>query len=337
MPDITLETRDNARVVFSCAEGQYVLAAAEAAGFYLPAMCRDGVCGACHAHVSKGRYKHGSIAQSVLPDAPSGGVLLCRCRPEGDLLITLPYPKDDIRCQAIVPREATIVELTRAGASAMTLKLALTPDPALGVAADFLPGQYMEVGIRDVPLRRAYSMANLPNWDGRFEFLIRLKPGGVFSTWLHKYARVGDKLQMRGPLGRFVLDESSTRARCFLAGGFAFGSVLSMLRHLAELQDTQPTTLIFGANQQDQQFGTDAIAELKAALPMLRVIPSVWLPQAGRNGFVRMVEAFAALLEQGPEQPDVYVCGPQELLDSVRSVAAAHRVPASQIFTEQLL
>jgi ferredoxin-NADP reductase/ferredoxin len=337
MPEITLETSDNSRVVFSCAEGQYVLGAAEAAGFYLPAICRDGVCGACHARVSDGRYKHGPIAQSALPDAPSGGVLLCRCRPEGDLLITLPYPKKDIRCQAIVPREATIAELPRAGTGYMALKLALTPDPALGMAAEFLPGQYMEVGIRDVPLRRAYSMANLPNWDGRFDFLIRLKPGGVFSTWLDKYARVGDKLQVRGPFGRFVLDESSTRPRCFIGGGFGFGAVLSMLRHLAQFQDTQPTTLIFGANQQDEQFETDAIAELKAALPMLRVIPSVWFPQAGPNGFVRIVEAFAAVLEQGREQPDVYACGPQELLDSARSVAAAHHVPASQIFTEQLL
>ena len=337
MPEITLETRDNTRVAFSCTEGQYVLAAAESAGFYLPAMCREGVCGACHAHVSKGRYKHGPIAQSALPDAQSGGVLLCRCRPEGDLLITLPYPREDIRCQAILPREATIVELTRAGTSAMTLKLALTPGPPLGLAADFLPGQYMEVGITDVPLRRAYSMANLPNWDGQFEFLIRLKPGGVFSTWLDKYARVGDKLQVRGPFGRFVLDESSTRPRCFIGGGFGFAPVLSMLRHLAQFQDTQPTTLVFGASQQDEQFGTDAIAELKGALPMLRVIVSVWYPQAGPNGFVRTLEAFATLLEQGREQPDVYVCGPQELLDSVRSVAVANHVPVSQIFTEQLL
>jgi len=337
MPEITLETRDNSRVVFSCAEGQNVLSAAEAAGYYLPAMCRDGVCGACHAHVSKGRYTHGPIAQSALPDPQSGGVLLCRCRPEGDLLIALPYPKEDIRRQAIVPREATIVELTRAGASAMAFKLALTPDPALGVAADFLPGQYMEVGIRDLPLRRAYSMANLPNWDGRFEFLIRLKPGGVFSTWLDKYARVGDKLQVRGPFGRFVLDEGSIRPRCFIGGGFGFAAVVSMLRHLAEFQDTQSTTLIFGANQQDEQFGSDVVAELKAALPMLRVIPSVWYPIAGSNGFVRIAEAFATLLQEGRERPDVYVCGPQELLDCVRSVAAAYGVPANQIFTEQIL
>jgi NAD(P)H-flavin reductase/ferredoxin len=337
MPEITIETCDGARLVFSCAEGDYLLPAAEAAGFYLPAMCRDGVCGACHAHVSKGRYKHGPIAQSALADARSGGVLLCRCRPESDLLIAVPYPKDHIGCQAILPREATIVELTRAGASGVKLKVALTPDPALGMAADFLPGQYMEVGIPDVPLRRAYSMANLPNFDGQFEFLIRLKPGGVFTTWLAKYARAGDKLQLRGPFGRFVLDETSTRPRCFIGGGFGFAPVLSMLRHLAQFQDTQQTTLIFGANQQDDHFGSDAIAELKAALPMLDVIVSVWNPQAGSNGFTRTVEAFATLLDQGGEQPDVYACGPPTLVESVQSVAATHAIPPSQIFTQQIL
>ena len=337
MPDVTLETRDNSQVVFSCPEGQFVLGAAEAAGLYLPAICRDGVCGACHAHVSKGRYNHGPIAQSALTDAPSGGVLLCRCRPEGDLVIRVPYPKEDIRTQPLVPRESTIVELTRVGAGYITLKLVLTPDPELGIAAEFLPGQYMEVGIRDLPLRRAYSLANLPNWDGQFEFLIRKKPGGVFTTWLDKYARVGDKLQVRGPLGRFVLDEISPRPRCFIAGGFGFGSVLSMLRHLAQFQDTQPTTLIFGADQQDEQFGADQITEVKAGLPMLRVIPTVWYPQAGPNGFARVLQEFAALLQQSPEHPDVYVCGPQEFLEGVRSVAGTHQVPASQIFTEQLL
>jgi ferredoxin-NADP reductase/ferredoxin len=337
MSEITIQTADGARLAFPCANGDYVLTAAEAAGFYLPAMCRDGVCGACHAHVSNGHYNHGPIAPHALPDARSGGTLLCRCRPEGDLLITVPYPGADIRRQAIVAREASIVELTRVGASGMALKVTLTPNAELGIAADFQPGQYMEVGIRDVPLRRAYSMANLPNFDGQFEFLIRLKPGGVFSTWLDKYARIGDKLLLRGPFGRFVLDDTSTRKRCFISGAFGFAPVLSMLRHLASFQDTQTTTLIFGTNQQDEKFGTGDIAELKTALPALRVIVSAWSPQARSNGFDSTVEAFANALGQDGAQTDVYACGPQNLLEPVRSVASAHHIPPNQIFTEQIL
>ncbi|MGD0472357.1 MAG: FAD-binding oxidoreductase [Candidatus Velthaea sp.] len=55
------------------------------------------------------------------------------------------------------------------------------------------------------------SLANRPNWDGRLEFLIRLQANGAFSTYLGERARVGDPLIVRGPLGNFVLDETSPR------------------------------------------------------------------------------------------------------------------------------
>ena len=336
MPAITLQTRDGARLTFACPDETNVLAAAEEAGLYLPAMCHEGTCGACHAHVADGRYTQRPVGQGVLPDPQAGGVLLCRCRADSDLVIDLPYPEADIHRQAIVPRDATIVELTSAGAGAMAVKLALVPDEAGGSAADFLPGQYMEVGIPGTGIRRAYSMANLPNWDGAIEFLIRLKPGGAFSTWLAEQARLGDTLQLRGPFGRFVLDETSARPRCFIGGGCGFAPVLSMLRHLADFQDMQPTTLIFGANREDELFATEALDELQAALPMLRVILSVWHPQATWSGFVgTAADAFAHLLDQGGDQPDVYVCGPPKLLESVQAVAADRGIPPAQVMTEQ--
>ncbi|MBV8334409.1 MAG: 2Fe-2S iron-sulfur cluster binding domain-containing protein [Alphaproteobacteria bacterium] len=337
MPNITLLTRDGARLTFPCSEQDYLLDGAESAGLYLTAMCHEGVCGVCHAQVSEGHFSLGPIAPGALHDALPGEVLLCRCRPEGDLLITLPYPQANIHHQAPPTREAKITALTPAGSDALVVKLALTPDAKLGTAADFVPGQYMEVGIPGTKVQRAYSIANLPNWDGQIEFLIRLKPGGAFSSWLAKQARAGDKLELCGPFGHFVLDEGSTRPRCLIGGGCGFAPVLAMLRHLAEFQDMQPTTLIFGVNRQDELFATDEIKELQAALPMLRVTVAVWHPEGTWKGFVgTAADAFAKLLDEGGEQPDVYICGPPKMLEAVRSVAAARNLPASQIFVERL-
>ena len=336
MPDITLNTSDGARLAFPCPDGTDVLAAAEEAGLYLPSMCREGTCGACHAHVAEGRYAQAAIGQGVLPDEQTGGVLLCRCQPQSDLVIDLPYPEADIHHQAILPRDATITELTPAGHGALLVRLALTPDDQLGSAADFIPGQYMEVGIPGTTIRRAYSMANLPNWDGQVEFLIRLKPGGAFSTWLAEQARVGDTLQLRGPFGRFVLDETSARPRCFIGGGCGFAPVLAMLRHLAEFQDMQPTTLIFGANHEDELFATDVIDQLQEELPNLTVVLSVWHPQGSWSGFVgTAAEAFASALDQDGDLPDVYVSGPTKLLETVRAVADERGIPPDQLFAEQ--
>jgi len=98
------------------------------------------------------------------------GVLLCRCQPRGDPAVNLPYPQAIIRRHEIPIREATIEALAPAGAGAVAMTLALKPHPELGQAADFVPGQYMELCIPGTDFRHAYSMANLPNWEGRSEF-----------------------------------------------------------------------------------------------------------------------------------------------------------------------
>jgi NAD(P)H-flavin reductase/ferredoxin len=337
MPAITLLTRDGARFDFPCAETGNVLDAAETAGLYLPAMCHEGTCGACHASVAEGPYSLGPIGKGALPDSAKGGVLLCRCHPEADLVIDLPYGHADIHRHRIPLRDATIASLTPAGSGAIALSLMLVPDAELGSAADFVPGQYMELSIPGSTIRRAYSMANLPNWDGRLDFLIRLLPDGAFSTWLAETARPGDRLQVRGPLGRFLLDETSARPRCLIGGGCGSAPILSMLRHLAEFQDELPTTLIFAANREEELFAADLIPALQAALPNLTVVLSVWHPGDDWTGFRgSAADALAAVLDRAEEAPDIYVCGPPGLVAAVSTAAAVRGLPLDRVFSEQV-
>ncbi|MDR3414353.1 MAG: 2Fe-2S iron-sulfur cluster binding domain-containing protein [Formivibrio sp.] len=337
MPEITLVTRDGARLGFGCGADENVLDAAAAAGLFLPAMCHEGSCGLCHASVAEGAYEMGSYTKDALSDADQNGVLLCRCQPRGDLVVNLPYPQADIQRHEVVSREAAIVAFAPAGAGAVAVTLALKPHPELGQAADFVPGQYMELTIPGTDIRRAYSLANLPNWDGRLEFLIRLQKGGEFSSYLAERAKVGDTLITRGPLGNFVLDETSPRPRCLIGGGCGFAPVLSILRHLANFQDTQPTHLILGANREDELFPSNELNVLRAALPHLGVTLSVWRPEADWGGFTgTAAEAFSGYLESCTETPDVYVCGPPKMLEAVKAVAQDRRIPPERIIAEHV-
>ena len=337
MPDITLVTSDGSRLGFACPPDTNVLDAAAAAGLFLPAMCREGSCGLCHAHVGEGTYELGTYTPNALTDADDSGVLLCRCRPRSDLVIDLPYTQNGIQHHDVPTRDALIEALDLAGAGAVRMTLVFTPDSTLGQAADFVPGQYMEVAIPGTSIRRAYSLANLPNWEGHLEFLIRLQPNGAFSTYLGTTARVGDRLIVRGPLGNFVLDETSPRPRCLIGGGCGFAPVLSMLRHLADFQDTQPTHLIFGATQEDELFPAAEIAALREALPQLGVTLSVWRPGPAWTGFTgTAADALRAHLRVNGDSPDVYVCGPPKLLDAVTGVAREHGIPAEQIIAERV-
>jgi ferredoxin-NADP reductase/ferredoxin len=334
MFEIKLRTRDAVELDVVCAPGATVLEAAEAAGLFLPSMCREGDCGQCNAEVAEGAYSLASGAASATGPAEAP---LCQCRPAGGLKISLPYPEAAIMRHRAPTRLARIERLEPIGEGAVALSLVLEPDPELGQAADFTPGQYMELAAPGAEVRRAYSMANLPNWDGRLEFLIRLAPGGAFSTWLAKDARVGDVLGARGPLGRFVLDESSPRPRVLVGGGCGLAPLLSMLRHLADFGDAQQTHLIFGANTEAELFAPAEVDPLLDLLPQLSATYAVWRPGADWTGFSgNAAEALEACLSSLSDTPDVYVCGPPRLVAAAQASASAFGVPAQRIFSEQV-
>ncbi len=334
--EVTLVTRDGERLQFPCAESEQVLGAAEAAGFFLPAMCHEGTCGQCHAHVAGGQYTMGKHDPSVLPAGDPAAVLLCRCSPKEDLTVELPYSRAQVLRYRVPVRQAVIESLEPVWEGAMALTLRLQPDKEAGVAAEFSPGQYMELTMPGTDIRRAYSLANLPNWEGRLDFLIRLKPGGTFSTWLGQQAKVGDTLTARGPLGSFVLDEVSMRPRCFVGGGCGLAPIISMLRHLGEFQDSQPTHLIFGANREAELLPAAELDSLRSMLPQLGTTLAVSQPEADWQGFQGTAPAaLEAYLNQTGQVVDIYACGPPKMLEVLETLVK-QRGRGDRLIAEQL-
>ena len=103
------------------------------------------------------------------------------------------------------------------------------------------------------------------------------------------------------------------------------------------LADLQPTTLIVGVNCESELFADNAIGELRAALPMLRVEVAVWKPEGVWAGFVgTAAEALDKALGEVEAAPDIYACGPPKLMQALRAVANSRRVPPERIFAENI-
>ena len=334
MHHISLTTRDGQELRFTCSSDETLLDAAQAANIGLPAQCRQGSCGACHATVTKGEYAHGPHNADALQGG-TGQVLLCVTKAQSDLQVALPIDHSRILFQTIPTRQATIRAIDTIAEQTVRLELELEPDDQLGNAAQFEPGQFMEVFVPGTQETRAYSLSNVGNWDGTLEFLIRLRPGGAFSSFLTQ-AQMGTALTVRGPQGAFGLDAHSLRPRWFVAGGTGLAPLLSMLRRMAEWQETMPARLFFGVNHETELFAQDILQDLQAQLPNLQVDYCVWKPQGPWQGFTGSpADALREALGQGGEQPDLYLCGPPALLNAVENIAIAAGLPPSQIFSER--
>lgn len=337
---IELTTRDGEQFRFDCAADQNLLEAAATAHIGLPAQCGQGNCGTCYADVTHGGFTLGKHNPAALPadKVEKGGTLLCCTFPTSDMRIALPFDHDRILMGEIPIRNAEITAIDCVGENTLRLELCLAPDEDGGNLAEFEPGQFMELEVPGQDIKRAYSLSNTGNWEGRLEFLIRLQPGGLFSTWLTDQAAVGQTLIVHGPKGAFGLAETGLRPRWFVAGGTGLAPMLSMLRRMAEFGEPHPARLYFGANRAEDLFCQTELKALQAELPQLRVIYCVWKPDDNWQGFSGTpVDALAQDLADATVMPDIYLCGPPALIDAAEAAARAKGVPDKQVLSERFL
>ena len=78
--------------------------------------------------------------------------------------------------------------------SATIHRLVLEPVDGNGAVIDFLPGQYVHLGIPGSDQRRSYSFANAPHAAERMEFYIKVLERGVMSEYVTRSARLGDEV-----------------------------------------------------------------------------------------------------------------------------------------------
>lgn len=203
-----------------------LLRAGLAAGLGLSYECNSGGCGSCKFELIEGEI------EELWPDAPGltardlkkGRKLACQCRARSDLVIAM-RTDDAFRPALPTARFAATLESRRALTPDITEFRFRGPAPAC-----FLPGQYAMLRLDGMPAPRAYSMSNLANEQGLWEFWIRRKPGGQVSERLFETLHPGAQVTLDGPYGLAHLQPAAPRDVLCIAGGSGISPVLSIAR-----------------------------------------------------------------------------------------------------------
>lgn len=335
---ITVTTRDGHALSFGCSDDCDVVSAAEQANIKLPALCRDGGCGACAGHCDSGQYDLDRFHNTALSNeaVAKGEVLLCRTYPKQDLQISTPYDYAHILFGKQDKRQATISGLEEIAERTVRLKLHLIEDET-GLAVEFEPGQCMELEIPGTDVRRAYSLANTGNWHGEMEFLIRLQAEGKFSSYLDQQAQPGQILNVYGPNGAFGLQADSYSPVIFIAGGTGLAPFLSILRRMAEWGEDRAVHLLFGVNRENELFCVEELEKLQQQLPSLTVTLCLWKPaDTWSNGFHGTpADALLEYLIDKPDDYDVYLCGPPLMIAAATKIAITQGIDEQKIYAEK--
>jgi ferredoxin-NADP reductase len=180
----------------------------------------------------------------------------------------------------------------------------------------FVPGQFVNVTLMTREhgrVRRAYSIASSP-LEPYIDLTVRQMPGGLVSTILTEEVSIGERLNLRGPYGRFILEE---RPLVWIAGGSGIVPFRSMWRYIEEAKTSTDFTLLYATKSFDQIIYRD---ELAALLHRGRRILHTFTQEAPAdwNGFLGRIDP-QMLAATIPEFniPLLYVCGPPAMCDDV--------------------
>jgi propane monooxygenase reductase subunit len=298
---------------------QTILRAAAEQGVQLMHGCKEGQCASCKSFVLEGEdIELDSYSTFALPDfeKEEGSTLLCRAHAYEDLVIEL-LNYDEEMIQSGLPLRKGVVEVV--GNHAVTHDMRhlvvrlLEPEEI-----KFFPGQYLDFTVPGHHATRSFSMANTPNRNGVFEFVIKVYPGGLFSGHLADELQVGDRLEVEGPFGAFRLRESSAADLLFVGGGAGLAPLLALLRSMAERGIDRKTTFYYGARTRRDLCFADELAKLAEQLPGLTYVPALSEPSAddGWEGETGLITDVVARRETALGGVDAYVCGPPPMVEA---------------------
>lgn len=316
---------------FPCMPGDTLLAAALRAGIGMPYECSVGSCGSCKCQIADGSV------EEIRADAPGlregdrrrGKRLACQTRPLSDCTITVRI--DEAYAPPIRPtlRNATLKSVAR-----------VTPDIQAFLfqaqaPARFLPGQYALLHLPGVDLPRPYSLSNIANAAGEWEFMIRHVPDGEATDVLFNTLKPGDTVTIDGPYSAAYL-RSSLRPIVCIAGGSGLAPVLSILRGIASNPELagRKVDFFYGARSPADLFDVALLPDLGENFRFHPVISMPELdPDGSWNGAVGMVHELAdrTLADRAPDH-EFYLAGPPPMVDAVRRVLQLDRqVPPEQL------
>jgi propane monooxygenase reductase subunit len=316
-------------------EEQTVLRAAAEQGIMLMHGCKEGQCASCKSFVLDGDdIELDRYSTFALPDyeRDEGFTLLCRAHVYEDVTIELlNFDEDMIRSGLPIQQAvAEVVAVTPVTHDMRHVVLKLI-EPA---EIKFFPGQYMDITVPGSQETRSFSMANTTSRDsGQLEFVIKVYPDGLFSSFLDTRLAVGDRLDITGPFGVFTLREGLDERLIFVGGGAGMAPILALLRSMAERGINRRAVFYYGARTRKDLCFEDELRALEAALPNFRYVPA--LSEEAWEGETGLVTDVVTRHEQTLKGAHAYVCGPPPMVEAAMVVLTRLGVAEKQIFYDK--
>ena len=187
--------------------------------------------------------------------------------------------------------------------------------------------------------QRSYSSASEPEREGEVDITVERIDDGEVSTYLHDVVIVGDRIEVRGPIGGyFVWEAGMSDPLLLIAGGSGIVPLMSMIRHRAALRASNPTALLYSSRGLEDVIYHDELDLLSESVggpkifhTLTRSRPADWKGYARRIDNAMLREVAAPL----GRSLQVFICGPTLMVESAANALVKIGIDSNRIRTER--
>jgi ferredoxin-NADP reductase len=187
--------------------------------------------------------------------------------------------------------------------------------------------------------QRSYSIASEPEREGEVDITVERIEDGEVSTYLHDVAVIGDRIEVRGPIGRyFVWEMDGTEPLLLIAGGSGVVPLMSMIRHRRAREAKNPTALLYSSRSFEDIIYYEELETLSKAKDGLQIFHTLTRSQpAGWKGYARRIDEAILKEVAGPlgRLAQVYICGPTLMVEAAANALVKIGIDSNQIRTER--
>jgi ferredoxin-NADP reductase len=222
-------------------------------------------------------------------------------------------------------RAGTVTSVRDETATARTIALSVPGWPG------HRAGQHVDVRLTAADgysAQRSYSIASAPSGE-EIELTVQRLADGEVSPYLAQVLAVGDRLELRGPIGGWFVWAPAPEPVLLVAGGSGVVPLMAMIRTRAAAGTQAPFRLVYSVRAPGDALYADELAERQAiddglhvACVYTRTTPAGWPVSPGRIGA-------GVLTDPGwapGRSPAVFVCGPTGFVETAADllVGAGH-------------
>jgi ferredoxin-NADP reductase len=191
-------------------------------------------------------------------------------------------------------------------------------------------------------VERSYSIGSEPERTDSFDITVEEIDNGEVSPFLDEVLMVGDRIEVRGPIGGYFIWEAGGVAAdeplFLVAGGSGVVPLMAMLRHRARAGLRNPARLLYSSRHFEEVIYREELDALAAADDGLEVVHTLTRSRPdGWTGYDRRIDdrMIADVLSPLGAGARCFICGPTALVEVAANALVRLGLPADRVRTER--